>query len=155
MCSQNKIPRVYLPGLLIQHLATPAIRHCHCWLGVTCLCQWLPLIPAWWPWGECPALPSPFCPKYEPGCIHFWGLLIIKYRRLGSLGNRNLFFLQSQSLEVWDQGISGLFSPEAFLLGLQMSCLLVSSLRITCHGLPLCMSVSQPPLLIRTPVTVD
>lgn len=87
----------------VQNLAIPsAIWHR--------LCSWLLLpLPVTAPnnphngLGEC-ALPSssPFCLTYEPGGIHFWGLLVIKYQRLGSSHNIILF---SHSPGAWKSKI--------------------------------------------------
>lgn len=83
--------------------------------AAACPCPWLPLTAAdtMGP-GEC-ALPSspPFCLTYEPGGIHFWGLLVIKYQRLGSSHNI-LYFPTVLSLEVQDQTQSWFFL-EVFL----------------------------------------
>ena len=76
-----------------------------------------------------------------------------KVPRIGQLRQQNFIFPQSWSLEVQDQ--TQLVFPEVSLLGLWMSCFLVSSsLHIVFHGLLLGMSVSLSPLLIRTPVSV-
>lgn len=66
-----QFPRVHLLGLLassLPHFQLLMILSCS--LGVTCLCQWLPLIPALWLWERCQS-PSLFCPTYEPGCVRF------------------------------------------------------------------------------------
>lgn len=40
---------------------------CHHSLGVSCLCQWLPLTP--WLWGGCPTLPFTVLAKCKPGYV--------------------------------------------------------------------------------------
>lgn len=78
---------------------------------------------------------------------------ITKYHRLSGLNSRNLLFLILWKLQVQDQGISRLISPEASFLGLQPppGCALPGS--VLCVHAPLVsLCVSKFSFLVRTPV---